>query len=109
MSLKGFYRNGGTKPLGLPAHPAKPTPNDAATVFKRWMSVSLRPGNDLTRNIRREGLSREYLRGDDESGGDANENTETKVQIERASTRTDCRAEEAVSMVFGLENSPVHL
>jgi hypothetical protein len=109
MSLKGFYRNGGTKPLGLPAHPAKPTPNDAATVFKRWMSVSLRPGNDLTRNIRREGLSREYLRGDDESGGDANENTETKVQIERTSTRTDCRAEEAVSMVFGLENFGVYV
>src|ERR1019366_149805 len=36
-------------------------------------------------------------------------NTETKVQIDRASTRTDCRAEEAVSMVFKLENSPVHL
>src|ERR1035437_393334 len=33
------------------------------------MSVSLRPGNDLTGNIRSEGLSREYLRGDDESGG----------------------------------------
>src|ERR1039458_9686203 len=33
------------------------------------MSVFLRTGNDLTRNIRCEGLSREYLRGDDESGG----------------------------------------
>jgi hypothetical protein len=34
-----------------------------------------------------EGLSREYLRGDDESGGNANENTETKVQIDKASPR----------------------
>src|SRR5260370_19153512 len=74
-------------PYGTSAEPAKPPRNDAATVFKRWMSVFLRPGNDLTRNIRCEGLSREYLRGDDESGG-------TRMRTQKRRCRSTKRSPE---------------
>jgi len=37
------------------------------------------------------------MRGDDETGGDGNENTETKVQIDKASTATPCWGEAARS------------
>ena len=72
--------------------------------------MSLRTGTDLTRNIRCEGLSRDYLRGDDESWGPRDDqNTPRKVPIDKASSTTPYWTEAPVCMVFGLETFAVHL